>query len=44
MHARHEEEGVKIGDRLNNKRRAHTNGTLDAAQQTRLKALGVVWS
>ena len=41
--AKHEEEGVKLGDWLSKQRTAHTNGTLDAARRTRLEALGVVW-
>ena len=41
--ARHEEQGVKLGEWLANQRTAHTKGTLDAARRTRLEALGVVW-
>ena len=41
--ARHEEEGVTLGDWLVKQRVAHKNGTLDAARQTQLEALGVVW-
>ena len=41
--ARHEEEGLGLGEWLVTQRMAHTNGTLDAARQTRLEALGVVW-
>ena len=40
--ARHEEEGVRLGDWLMTQRKAHTNGTLDAARRTQLEALGVV--
>ena len=39
----HEEEGVKLGEWLVRQRAAHTNGKLDAARQTQLEALGVVW-
>ena len=40
--ARHEEEGVSLGEWLVTQRAAHTNDTLGAARRTRLEALGVV--
>ena len=41
--AAHEEEGVKLGVWLDRQRTAHREGSLDAARQEKLKALGVVW-
>ena len=39
----HEEQGVVLGRWLSVRRTAHDTGALDAAQQVRLKELGVVW-
>ena len=39
----HEEQGVMLGRWLSVRRTAHDTGALDAAQQVRLKELGVVW-